>query len=69
MFPAARVSGWTGHHLKRAATRSLLLPREADILIGTQMIVKANGSGDGGRWRTYPHYAPDYRCGEQTFAL
>ena len=77
MFPAARVlrmdldttSKKEGHQ----EILSAFARGEADILIGTQMIVKGHDFPRvtlvGALAADLSLYAPDYRCGEQTFDL
>ena len=77
MFPKARIlrmdldttSRKGGHE----AILSAFAKREADILIGTQMIVKGHDFPGvtlvGILAADTSLYAPDYRCGERTFQL
>ena len=76
-YPEARVlrmdtdttKGKDGHQKILAAFAN----READILVGTQMIVKGHDFSKvtlvGALAADLSLYASDYRCGEQTFAL
>ena len=77
MFPKARVlrmdldtTSKKGGHQE---ILSAFARREADILIGTQMIVKGHDFPGvtlvGALAADLSLYAPDYRCGEQTFDL
>ena len=77
MFPAARVLRMDLDTTSKKGGHQEILSSfargEADILIGTQMIVKGHDFPRvtlvGALAADLSLYAPDYRCGEQTFAL
>ena len=77
MFPAARVlrmdMDTTARKGGHEAILSAFAKKEADILIGTQMIVKGHDFPDvtlvGAMAADTSLYAPDYRCGERCFQL
>ena len=77
MFPEARVlrmdMDTTARKGGHEAILSAFAKKEADILIGTQMIVKGHDFPDvtlvGAMAADTSLYAPDYRCGERCFQL
>ncbi len=77
MFPEARVlrmdTDTTSRKGGHEAILSVFAKGGADILIGTQMIVKGHDIPDvtlvGVLAADISLYAPDYRCGERTFQL
>lgn len=77
MFPDARVLRMDMDTTRKKGGHEAILSafakKEADILIGTQMIVKGHDFPDvtlvGALAADTSLYAPDYRCAERTFQL